>query len=541
MNPIDFKVEDFLSSEDNAQVINAINEEALTGSELVDNLILLKLVDKPTIQRVLKERYNMVFAWLRVDTTPPQFKQIAKKHNVVLELREVPNKNDPEKPIIAVVVYVPLGVVLDTATLQIDIPNYPISVRYIADCNYRLLGNGLPENLLSFSVAPYRPILVYKVLVLDCIRRAGTNMHIESVYEKKQPHHRIGYRVKREMVPAPFQIDFEMFRSIMQTVVGKLTPASAMDIDSPCGITTSVGDVFHDGECDVRLTGMRVDAGYYLDTAIQLTNTTAMTLDELGFPNEDVNLIRELAKKRTGLTLITGAQRSGKNTTIFAMLNEVKREPIQILEYSNPIENRMEFSQVNYKGDLDNLRHLLRLSKKQDVDIVVINEMPDNSIAFAVRDLVNSSIGVITTTHLDRVWHLPGKLREFFGEDYKTIVSQLNVVINQKMFRRWKGPGLQKRALVKEHGPFEMAAYQAGVRQYFVPEDMSKMTLELQPLTEIIVMTDAIKSSMLAFDETAKAQQMLELNIRQQHATLENKVAAYINNGLMSLEEFRKI
>ena len=48
--------------------------------------------------------------------------------------------------------------------------------------------------------------------------------------------------------------------------------------------------------------------------------------------------------------------------------------------------------------------------------ISVLNEIPNSDVAFAVRDLVNSAIGVITTTHVDRVWHVPNKLNEFFME-----------------------------------------------------------------------------------------------------------------------------
>ena len=62
------------------------------------------------------------------------------------------------------------------------------------------------------------------------------------------------------------------------------------------------------------------------------------------------------------------------------------------------------------------------------------HEIPDKSIVFGIQDLVNSSIGVITTTHLDRIWNLPYKLKEYFGETYKDMISQINGVVNQKMF-----------------------------------------------------------------------------------------------------------
>ena len=506
-----------------------LKAEALEGPALVDNLILLRLRELCDIQEVLRDKYNMVFSSLKVDPTPAEYKEIANKHSVLIERGR------------AFVVYVPLGVTLDDALLQIDIPQYDIQYRFISNCNYRILKTGYPATMLSKNVADFRPLLIFRRLIMDCIELAATNLHFESVFVNKHPVHIIRYRIKKEMHESMFKIDRDMMQRVLQAVIGQLSPASVADLDSKQGITTSIHDVFHDGTCDIRVTGSRTRAGFDVDFTIQTTNTTTRTVDELGFPKEDVDLIRQIARRRTGLTLVTGEQRTGKNTTVFAMVNEIVNDPIRIVEYSSPIETLMPFPQHDYNNDVELLRDLIRKAKKQDIDIAILNEIPNAEVAFAVRDLVNSAIGVITTTHINRVWHLPNKLREFFGDDHKTIISQLNVVINHKMFRRWHGPGMQKRVLVKEHGDFELFCYANGVRQYFVPSDASKVKYEYQPLTEILVITDPMKTAMLNFDELWRAEDMLKRQVQQQHATLENKVAQYVNAGLMSLEEMRNL
>ena len=533
ITPRKFKAEHFIPEEDGVRKINSINAEALEGSELIDNLILLKFCDKKHIQTVLKEVYNIPLAWIKVDPTPEDLKEIANKHNVLLS-RDDANGS-------SMIVYIPLGATVDDSTLQIDIPNYRLSYVFIPDCNLRLLRTQLPDNLISESIAPFRPQLVFRRLILDCIERAGTNMRFESVYIDKVPHHRIKYRINREPVESGFSIDFPMMQRVIQEAVGKLSPASASDLDAPEGVTTDIADPFADGTCELRLTGMRVSAGYCVDIAIQLVTTTSLTLEELGFPDSDVTLLRQISQRVTGLTLITGKQRTGKNTTMFAMLNELKDAPLNMIEYSNPIENRMSFPQINYRGDVKLLAHLIRMAKKQDLDLAIMNEIPNKEVAFAVRDLVNSAIGVLTTTHLDRAWHLPYKLREFYGDDYKTVISQINVVINHRMFRKWECNSLQKRTLQKEQSDFHMFCYKAGVRQYFVPMEGARVVYRLQPLAEFIVLTDSIKTAMLNYDEIFRAEQMLESQLNQQHGTLENKVADYINRGLMSLDQMRQI
>lgn len=529
INPIDFKVQDFTANLSD-QMTRAIALEDLHGAELIDNLILLKFVEPYDIKQVLETKYRVPFAWLNIDPTPDELKQFAEKYNVFLQR---------QKDIM--VCYLPLGVPLDDATLQVDIPNYKFRLVYIADSNYRLIKTGLSDKTISAQVANFRPLLVYRRLVIDCLERGSTDLHFKSYYVDKVPAHFIYYRIKREMVQSPFSIDFDMVQKICKAVVGKLSTASASDIDSSKGVTTQVPDLFKDGNVDVRFQCNRCEAGLMVTCAIQSVMTTTMRVDQLGFPKGDVAVLREVARRRTGLTLVTGEMRSGKNTTIMAMINEICQEPINIVEYSNPVEVRMAHCQFDYRGNLELLLNHMKMAKKFDIDIAVLNEIPNAEVAFAVRDLVNSAIGVITTTHIDRLWHAPNKLNEFFGTDYKTIISQLNVIINHKMFRRWTGPGLVKRVLQADKSDFDKFAYRAGVRQYFVPTDASKMKFSLQPLCEIVVITDEMKTAMLNFEELWRAEQMLRSHIERAHGTIENKLAEYINNGICSLDEMRRI
>lgn len=505
--------------------------ENLTGSYLVDTLILLKFVDVKIVQLILQENYEMDFVWLDSDTTPERLKKIANMYGIILKVHEFQDLD----------VYIPLGTNVDNASLQIDIPQYRFSYHYIADCNYRHLRENVKLTPLNFNLCDFRPLLLFRRLILDCLDCGGTDIHFVSTYEKKVPVHKIQYRIKRELVDSSFDIDYEVIQRVIQAVVSKLSTASASDLDSSQGVTTDIADLFGDGVCDLRMTGERVSAGMYIVVAIQTTTTTMLTISELGFPENDVFIIKDVAQRRTGLTLVTGEMRSGKNTTIFAMLNEICRLPIRIIEYSNPVENRMPFPQINYKGDIDVLKALLRLAKKEDLDIAVINEIPNSDVAFAVRDLVNSAIGVVTTTHIDRIWHVPNKLWEFFYNDYKSIISQLNAVINQKMFRKWKTAKLERHIFRPSDSGFDQFAWKWGLRQYYTPIEGYKVDFALQPLAEILVFTDDIKTKLLNLDEMWKAEQFLKNKVLEVNGTIEYKLCQYINKGICSLDELRKM
>lgn len=531
IKPIDYRLDDFNRDAFDSREYSSLKVEDLHGSELIDTLLLMRFLTKTRVAAVLQEKYGQEFVWLDSDPTPPEFKNVSERYGVFFE------SNGPQR----MKIYVPLDQDLDDAMLQVDVPNYIFTFSYIAACNYRMILHNLDGEVLSLRLAPFRPLLLFRRLIIDCCHNGGTDIHFQSVYVDKQPVHTIAYRINRELRPSTFKVDWELTKRIIQAAVAKLSTASAADLDSRAGVTTDIADLFADSTCDLRLTAMPDEAGIYVDIAIQNTTTTTMKLPELGFSKKDVSLIREISKRRTGLTLVTGEMRSGKNTTIFALLNEIIDQPIRIVEYSNPVENRMPFIQVNYKGDLDVLKNLLRLAKKQDIDLAVLNEIPNADVAFAVRDLVNSAIGVITTTHIDRIWHAPNKLYEFFGRDYKSIVSQLNAILNHKMFRKWKGPGLQRKIFEPTDSEFDQRVYKYGVRQYYVPEDPSLIRYSLQPLTEILVMTDDIKSRMLNFDEMWRAEDLIRNEIGQSKGRIEYKLAAYVNAGICSLDEFHRI
>lgn len=530
IHPIQFTLEDFEDCLGSREVLS-FKLENLKGAELVDSLLLLRFMKQEQLQTILKEKQDITFHWLDKDPTPAEFRNIAEVYRVLLEVVEPTVMN----------IYIQLGEELDDSMLQVDIPNFRFNYIYIADCNYRMLQTGSNLSVLSLSLMEFRPLLVFRRLILDCSYCGGTDIHFASIFMNKQPCHHVQYRIKREIENSSFILEFSLTQRVIQSAVAKLSSASAADLDSAEGVTTDIPDLFGDGTVDLRLTGHKVEAGLYIVIAIQQTDTTLLKVSELGFPNPDVRLIRDLARRRTGLTLVTGEMRSGKNTTIFAMLNEIVHEPIRIMEYSNPVENRMPFPQVNYKGDLGVLKSLLRMAKKEDIDIAVINEVPNADIAFAVRDLVNSAIGVITTTHVNRVWHLPNKLWEFFGNDYKSIISQLNVCINQKMFRRWYGTPMTMIELDPSESARHQFAYDWGVRHHAIPEKISDVKYKLQPLTEILIFTDEIKIKLLNFDEMWRAEMLLRDTITEQKGTIETKLARYIDAGICPLSEMWKI
>ena len=106
-------------------------------------------------------------------------------------------------------------------------------------------------------------------------------------------------------------------------------------------------------------------------------------LEQLGFEQEDLVRYRELLKESYGLILVTGPTGSGKTTTLYASLNEIKSSEKNIVTLEDPIEYSLEFikqSQVNPQIGFTFARGL-RSVLRQDPDIIMVGEIRDRETA----------------------------------------------------------------------------------------------------------------------------------------------------------------
>lgn len=400
------------------------------------------------------------------------------------------------------------------------------------------------------SMPEMEPLVLFKRLIIECIHLNATDIHFVVEHKDMVPQYRVKYRAARQLLDLDlFPMDRQMNESIAKQVVASKTSAHGLDLTSDSGVQTVVTDLFGDGSIDIRFTANAVIDGMHYVGRLQMKKTTSMTIEQLGFPMKVSQLLILLSRKTSGLTLITGEQCTGKNTTAFAIANEMVKRPVKIVDFSSPVEVLMPFPQTDYQADENYLIHLTRLIKKQDTDIVFLNEIPSKSTAVAVKELVNASIHVLTTTHVDRIWHLPYKLFEFYGEDYKNIISQINAIINQKMFRVLCDKCSEEilassvddnrtRQFLTKHGVYkvrkpcgcpyctdekrpELRGYKLGVNK---------------PFAEVLLFTQEVKSALLTCKEPYEMEQVIRDRVQKDKSAMEFELAHGIAEGVLSVD-----
>lgn len=392
-----------------------------------------------------------------------------------------------------------------------------VELKWLTKYNWDVLTNGLDASLMNNCK------VLFKRIVIDAIERGATDIHFKPRHDGNKLITELKYRIGSDLVQSElFNLTVEQNNALVSSITSSLTDTISLDLIHEKGVSTKIGDVFGDGTVSIRFTANRTTgSAVYLVGRIQQAKTFSFTIDSLGFSDDTQDMLQHITTKRTGLTLITGSIRTGKNTTAFALANEMVKQPINIVSYEAPIEVYMPFTQIEYNGETEGLLNAIRLAKKQDVNIAFLNEIPDKAVAVAVQDLVNSSIHVITTFHLDRLFHLPYKLKEFYGEEYKNVISQINAVINQKMFSKackectevvsceryqdklWYGLIKNENNLPSSHG-CEACGWTGELKS------------EVQPYTEYLYFNDRIKSELLKCNEPYEMEAFLKEELKRQ-------------------------
>lgn len=174
-----------------------------------------------------------------------------------------------------------------------------------------------------------------------------------------------------------------------------------------------------------------------LDRAQLRSRSSAVSLDLLGFDDDNARLIRELAGEPSGMLLVTGPTGSGKTTTLYAVLSEMNNGTEKIITIEDPVEYELPGVlqiPVNERKGLTfakGLRSILR----HDPDRILIGEIRDAETAeIAVQSALTGHL-VFTTVHANSMTDVMGRFRHF-GLDMFGFMSSLNGVVVQRLVRQ---------------------------------------------------------------------------------------------------------
>jgi type IV pilus assembly protein PilB len=161
-----------------------------------------------------------------------------------------------------------------------------------------------------------------------------------------------------------------------------------------------------------------------------------LTLDVVGFDEEDLRKFRRYISEPYGMVLVTGPTGSGKTTTLYAGVSEIKTDEDKIITIEDPVEYQIRgITQipVNEKKGLTFARGL-RSILRHDPDKIMVGEIRDTETAqIAIQSALTGHL-VFTTVHANNVVDVIGRFLNMGVEPYN-FVSALNCILAQRLVR----------------------------------------------------------------------------------------------------------
>ncbi|HUK26100.1 MAG TPA: GspE/PulE family protein [Terriglobales bacterium] len=161
-----------------------------------------------------------------------------------------------------------------------------------------------------------------------------------------------------------------------------------------------------------------------------------LVLDVVGFDEEDLRRFRRYIYEPYGMVLVTGPTGSGKTTTLYAAINEIKTDEDKIITIEDPVEYQIRgITQipVNEKKGLTFARGL-RSILRHDPDKIMVGEIRDSETAqIAIQSALTGHL-VFTTVHANNVVDVLGRFLNMGVEPYN-FVSALNCILAQRLVR----------------------------------------------------------------------------------------------------------
>jgi type II secretory ATPase GspE/PulE/Tfp pilus assembly ATPase PilB-like protein len=268
----------------------------------------------------------------------------------------------------------------------------------------------------------------------SAIQRRASDIHIET--QDDAVH--VKYRIDGVLQPAMRPID-KRFHS---TIISRVKVMAELDIAEK--------RVPQDGRFKVRMGGKSIDFRVSImpsvhgeDAVIRILDKESISeqfhelrLDILGFPEDELRRFRKYIAEPYGMVLVTGPTGSGKTTTLYAALSEIKSIEDKIITIEDPVEYQLRgITQIpiNEKKGLTFARGL-RSILRHDPDKIMVGEIRDPETAqIAIQSALTGHL-VFTTVHANNVVDVLGRFLNMGVEPYQ-FVSALNCVMAQRLVR----------------------------------------------------------------------------------------------------------
>ena len=288
-----------------------------------------------------------------------------------------------------------------------------------------------PEELVvSEAEASQRPVVrLVDLIISEGILSRSSDIHIEPEEGGVAVRYRID-GVLRQVMKIP--------RAAGLPLISRIKIMSQLDIADRLRPQDGRARVSVNGQpIDLRVSTLPASQGEKVVIRVLDARATVKSLDSLGLNPVESEHIKRLLEYHEGVVLVTGPTGSGKTTTLYSCINQIKSEGVNIVTVEDPVEYRMPGIvqvQVQEKAGLT-FASALRSILRQDPNVVLVGEIRDRETAqIAVQASLTGHL-VLSTLHTNDAANAVTRLVDIGVEAYK-IAAALRGVIAQRLMRK---------------------------------------------------------------------------------------------------------
>jgi type IV pilus assembly protein PilB len=277
-------------------------------------------------------------------------------------------------------------------------------------------------------------IKLVNTIIFTAVQKRASDVHIESKGERVLIKFRIDGVLSEAMEP--------LAKKFQAPIISRIKVMSELDI--------AERRVPQDGRFRLRIKDKKIDfrvsvmpSIYGEDAVIRILDKEMITeaiselkLDVLGFSDEVLKKFRRYITQPYGMVLVTGPTGSGKTTTLYAALTEIRSPEDKIITIEDPVEYQIDgITQipVNEKKGLTFARGL-RSILRHDPDKIMVGEIRDPETAqIAIQSALTGHL-VFTTVHANNVFDVIGRFLHMQVDPY-SFISALNCILAQRLVR----------------------------------------------------------------------------------------------------------
>jgi type IV pilus assembly protein PilB len=385
-------------------------------------------------------------------------------------------------------------------------------------------------------------VRLVETIIFTALERRASDIHIEARDTEVAVKYRIDGVLQHAMQP--------IAKEWHSTVLSRIKVLSELDI--------AERRVPQDGRFRVKYKGRFIDlrvsimpASHGEDAVLRVLDKEtlyekfqSLNLDVVGFSPEETRRFRRYIREPYGMVLVTGPTGSGKTTTLYAAVNEIKTDEDKIVTIEDPVEYQLRgITQipVNEKKGLTFARGL-RSILRHDPDKIMVGEIRDQETAqIAIQSALTGHL-VFTTVHANNVTDVIGRFINMGVEPYN-FVSALNCIMAQRLVRV-VCPNCKKP---KKHSPVELT--ESGLDPAVwsaIPLVEGAGCLECSAtgfhgrtaICELLDLTDRIREMIVDRRPTSEIKRVAR---EEGMMTLRESGLAKIRSGITTLKEINKV